>query len=189
MGGVHTNVTYFTDVKVPTDMIIGEENGGWRLITEQLKPRARRTCRLGHSGMENLPSRTGLGAQYQKRRGRACYRRPERPAQSGGSLLTPRGHAHHERPHVLAARQGRTEPCIPIRHQGLLHRNYAGNLSYSNGRRRPSSLIAAGSDGAVLHGNLEHEYRRATINTFGGGVVEVLRGLVATHGLGMPSHR
>ena len=36
MGGVHTNVTYFTDVKVPTDMIIGEENGGWRLITEQL---------------------------------------------------------------------------------------------------------------------------------------------------------
>ena len=53
----------------------------------------------------------------------------------------------------------------------------------------PQSLIAAGSDGAVLHGNLEHEYRRATINTFGGGVVEVLRGLVATHGLGMPSHR
>ena len=49
--------------------------------------------------------------------------------------------------------------------------------------------IAAGSEGAVLHGDLEHEYRRATINTFGGGVVEVLRGLVATHGLGMPTHR
>jgi hypothetical protein len=53
----------------------------------------------------------------------------------------------------------------------------------------PHSLIAAGSAGAALHGNLEHEYRRATINTFGGGVVEVLRGLVATHGLGMPQHR
>ena len=36
MGGVRTNVTYYTDVKVPVDMIIGEENGGWRLITEQL---------------------------------------------------------------------------------------------------------------------------------------------------------
>ena len=53
----------------------------------------------------------------------------------------------------------------------------------------PHALITAGSEGAVLHGNLEHEYRRATINTFGGGVVEVLRGLVATHGLGMPTHR
>ena len=53
----------------------------------------------------------------------------------------------------------------------------------------PHALIAAGSEGAVLHGDLEHEYRRATINTFGGGVVEVLRGLVATHGLGMPTHR
>jgi hypothetical protein len=49
--------------------------------------------------------------------------------------------------------------------------------------------VAADSEGTVLQGNLEHEYRRATINTFGGGVVEVLRGLVATHGLGMPTHR
>ncbi len=53
----------------------------------------------------------------------------------------------------------------------------------------PHSLAAAGSNAAVLYGDLEHEYRRATINTFGGGVVEVLRGLVATHGLGMPQHR
>ena len=60
---------------------------------------------------------------------------------------------------------------------------------YCNTYRGSHALIAAGSEGAVLHGNLEHEYRRATINTFGGGVVEVLRGLVATHGLGMPSHR
>ena len=36
MGGVHTNVTYYDNVKVPLDMIVGEENAGWRLITEQL---------------------------------------------------------------------------------------------------------------------------------------------------------
>ena len=53
----------------------------------------------------------------------------------------------------------------------------------------PHSLAAAGADAALLHGDLEHEHRRALINTFGGGVVEVLRGLVATHGLGMPQHR
>jgi alkylation response protein AidB-like acyl-CoA dehydrogenase len=53
----------------------------------------------------------------------------------------------------------------------------------------PHALLTANSEETVLQGDLEHEYRRATINTFGGGVVEVLRGLVATHGLGMPTHR
>ncbi len=53
----------------------------------------------------------------------------------------------------------------------------------------PNALVASSSEGSVLLGDLEHEHRRALINTFGGGVVEVLRGLVATHGLGMPQHR
>jgi alkylation response protein AidB-like acyl-CoA dehydrogenase len=38
-------------------------------------------------------------------------------------------------------------------------------------------------------GDLEQEYRRSQINTFGGGVNEIQRGLVATFGLGMPRHR
>ena len=45
--------------------------------------------------------------------------------------------------------------------------------------------INAGSSGAALHGELEHAARAAQINTFGGGVVEVLREIVATSGLGM----
>ena len=58
----------------------------------------------------------------------------------------------------------------------------------------PHALIAATSEGAVLHGNLEHEYRRATINTFGGGnlriidgtaLVEEARALVARYGQGV----
>ena len=36
VGGVRTNVSYYTDIKVPLDMIIGTENQGWRLITSQL---------------------------------------------------------------------------------------------------------------------------------------------------------
>src|SRR5260370_11921485 len=35
-GAHHTNATYFNDVRVPADMLVGEENGGWRLITTQL---------------------------------------------------------------------------------------------------------------------------------------------------------
>jgi alkylation response protein AidB-like acyl-CoA dehydrogenase len=32
----HTNATYFNDVRVPVDMLVGEENRGWQLITTQL---------------------------------------------------------------------------------------------------------------------------------------------------------
>src|ERR1044072_571983 len=35
-GAHHTNATYFSDVHVPADMLVGEENAGWKLITTQL---------------------------------------------------------------------------------------------------------------------------------------------------------
>ena len=53
----------------------------------------------------------------------------------------------------------------------------------------PESLLNADSKGAFLHGRLEHEYRRSQINTFGGGVNEIQRGIIANFGLMMPRHR
>ncbi|HKC28885.1 MAG TPA: acyl-CoA dehydrogenase FadE29, partial [Jatrophihabitans sp.] len=35
-GAHHTNTTYYSDVRVPVDMLVGTENEGWRLITSQL---------------------------------------------------------------------------------------------------------------------------------------------------------
>ncbi|MDM2113133.1 acyl-CoA dehydrogenase family protein, partial [Mycobacteroides abscessus] len=35
-GAHHTNATYYTDVRVPVEMLVGEENAGWKLITTQL---------------------------------------------------------------------------------------------------------------------------------------------------------
>jgi alkylation response protein AidB-like acyl-CoA dehydrogenase len=35
-GSHHVNATYYNDVRVPADMLVGEENDGWRLITTQL---------------------------------------------------------------------------------------------------------------------------------------------------------
>lgn len=35
-GAHHTNASYYNDVHVPADMLVGEENGGWKLITTQL---------------------------------------------------------------------------------------------------------------------------------------------------------
>src|SRR4029077_8447135 len=35
-GAHHTNATYYSGVRVPVRMRVGEENAGWRLVTEQL---------------------------------------------------------------------------------------------------------------------------------------------------------
>jgi alkylation response protein AidB-like acyl-CoA dehydrogenase len=45
-----------------------------------------------------------------------------------------------------------------------------------------------GSPGSALAGDLEQHYRKCQINTFGGGVAEVMRDLVAQFGLGMSAY-
>ena len=42
MAGVDTSATYYQDVRVPTTSLVGEENGGWKLVTNQLNHEARR---------------------------------------------------------------------------------------------------------------------------------------------------
>jgi alkylation response protein AidB-like acyl-CoA dehydrogenase len=48
-----------------------------------------------------------------------------------------------------------------------------------------AGYLPAGSAGAVLHGDVERAGRAAQINTFGGGVNEVQREIIASAGLGM----
>jgi 3-oxocholest-4-en-26-oyl-CoA dehydrogenase alpha subunit len=50
----------------------------------------------------------------------------------------------------------------------------------------PTAAIQEGSPGAALNGRLEREYRMAQTNTYGGGVNEIQRELVAQFGLSMP---
>lgn len=49
-----------------------------------------------------------------------------------------------------------------------------------------AGYLVDGTPGAVLAGELEEVYRSAPVTTFGGGVNEVQREIIATAGLGMP---
>ena len=48
------------------------------------------------------------------------------------------------------------------------------------------AYLKIGSPGAVLRSELESAYRHAPVGTFGGGVNEVQREIIAMAGLGMP---
>ena len=52
-----------------------------------------------------------------------------------------------------------------------------------------AGLRAAGEPGVLFGGILENAYRSATTLTFGGGVNEVQRDIIAMAGLGLPRAR
>ena len=189
VGGVHTNVTYYDNVKVPLDMIIGEENGGWRLITEQLNHERVGLAAWGIQGWKLFRDAMDWARNTRAADGQRVIDDPT--AQRNMAEC----YAHLEAMRVMNARmswsldQHEMSPVFPS-----AIKVYSTEIMIEICRLLmdvvgPHASIGSTSEGTVLHGNLEHEYRRATINTFGGGVVEVLRGLVATHGLGMPMHR
>lgn len=189
MGGVHTNVTYYNDIKVPTDMIIGEENKGWRLITSQLNHERVGLAAWGIQGWKIFRDAMEWARNTKAADGTRVIDDPT--AQRNFA----EAYCHLEAMRVMNARmswsldENQPDAVFPS-----AIKVYSTEILLEICRLLmdvvgPHSLIASNSEGAALFGNLEHEHRRATINTFGGGVVEVLRGLVATHGLGMPQHR
>ena len=46
-GDTNTNITYYEDVRVPVGNLVGEENGGWGLITNQLNHERVTLCSSG----------------------------------------------------------------------------------------------------------------------------------------------
>ncbi len=189
MGGVRTNVSYYSDVRVPTDMIVGEENKGWVLITSQLNHERVGLAAWGIQGWKVYRSALDWARSEKSADGRRVIDNPSvqralaevyarleamRVGNSRMAWLLDKGEMDPTLPSALKVQS--TETMIEV---CRLLMDVVG----------PHALVRPNSPGAVLMGNLEHEYRRSTINTFGGGVAEVLRGLVATFGLGMPRHR
>ncbi|MBB6626092.1 acyl-CoA dehydrogenase family protein [Nocardioides sp. KIGAM211] len=177
-GSHHVNATYFNDVRVPVDMLVGEENQGWRLITTQLN---HERVMLGPAGrLEGLRDRVRAWAT------------------SVGVL---------ERPDVVRAMG---EVTAAFRVNELLNWEVAraaavGEISVGDAS---SSKVFASEQvqhlSATLTGIL-HRYgdpadpatrdlmayldaqaKRNLVLTFGGGVSEVQRELIAMFGLGLP---
>jgi alkylation response protein AidB-like acyl-CoA dehydrogenase len=188
VGGVRTNVSYYNDIKVPLDMIIGEENQGWRLITSQLNHERVGLAAFGINGWKLFRDVLAWAREH-----RANGRRVIDDPMVQRNLAEV--YSHLEAMRVMNARMAwrlENNPVDAVFPSAL--KVYSTEIMLEVCKLMmdvvgPEALIAPGDDNALINGDLEHEYRRSLINTFGGGVVEVLRGLVATHGLGMPQHR
>ncbi|MGH3947754.1 MAG: acyl-CoA dehydrogenase family protein [Pseudonocardiaceae bacterium] len=202
-GAHHVNATYYSDVRVPVRMLVGEENRGWPLITTQLN---HERVMLGPAGR--------IGALYDRVRAWAGAHH----ARDGTPLLD-----------LADVRSALAQTRAALRINELLNwqvasadyqqdgtnvgsrpRARVGGRGYGRadvadasatkvfGSERIQRLCAMLEEVVGRHGDLadpdtasliewlDVQAKRNLVLTFGGGVNEIQRELIAMTGLGLP---
>jgi alkylation response protein AidB-like acyl-CoA dehydrogenase len=185
VGDIVTTATYYDDVRVPADNLVGERGGGWRMITTQLNHERVGLAALGGPawrlwGEVRAWTRTapapggGLLADVPWVRADLadCYARLEAMKLLNAQMVEAIAEDRLQPAEASSAKFYGTETHVHVYRKLLTILGAAGSL-------RP------GSPGAALRGEVERMGRSAQINTFGGGVNEIQREIVAAAGLGM----
>jgi 3-oxocholest-4-en-26-oyl-CoA dehydrogenase alpha subunit len=185
VGGIRTNVTFYNDVRVPVSMLVGELNGGWQLITEQLNHERVGLAALAYGAQgcfddtlawaRATPGAGGrvIDAPWVQGAFAECYALLQAYAVLGNRVAWEVAQGETRAQLASACKVFSTESYIRVLRLLLEVTGAAG-------------LLQPDTPGAILQGRLENEYRRCQINTFGGGATEILRDMVAQMGLGLP---
>ncbi|MGY4100236.1 acyl-CoA dehydrogenase family protein [Nocardia sp. R16R-3T] len=202
-GAHHTNATYFDNVRVPANMLVGAENKGWRLITTQLN---HERVSLGPSGkIEQLYDRVREWAQARGVLTEADVRRSLGRIHSmarRNELLNWQVAAASEVRRARGPAWSRSATAS-VAHaaeldgdQATLVADASATKVYSTESLQEAGRLAeeivghygdpADPDTAELLIWLDRRTKQNLVVTFGGGVNEVMRELVASFGLKLP---
>ncbi|MBF6299756.1 acyl-CoA dehydrogenase family protein [Nocardia amamiensis] len=178
-GAHHTNATYFDNVRVPANMLVGAENEGWKLITTQLN---HERVSLGPSGkIEQLYDRVRDWAQARGVLGELDVRRSLGRMHAMvrlNELLNWQvaATADGDQAQVIAdASATKVFSTESLQEAGRLAEEIIGRYG---DRADPGT--------AELSTWLDRRTKQNLVVTFGGGVNEVMRELVASSGLRLP---
>ncbi|MGO8872576.1 MAG: acyl-CoA dehydrogenase family protein [Acidimicrobiales bacterium] len=184
MAGEFTSSTFYDGVRVPGANLVGDENDGWRLITNQLNHERVAICPV--SGiLRSIGEVEAWSRQQRLADGRRVI--DQQWVQVHLARLSARADflkllnwkvawASDKglRPADASATKVYGTEFALEAYRTLLE--IVGQAGY----------LPEGSPGAVLRGRLEHNARSQTIFTFGGGTNEIQRDIIAWIGLGMP---
>ena len=187
MSGPVTSATYYSDVRVPASSLVGSENGGWPLITNQ----------LNHERVALTSAAPILTALREV----TAWARETRLA-SGQRVID------SEWVQVSLARVHAKAEFLKLTNWRIASQAGAGlgpaaasatkvfGTEFATEAYRllmevlgANAAVRDGSPGAVLAGRVERMHRSALILTFGGGTNEVQRDIVAAAALGLPISR
>ncbi|MFE7843024.1 acyl-CoA dehydrogenase family protein [Streptomyces sp. NPDC057474] len=184
-----TTASYYEDIRVPVSRRVGEENKGWRLITNQLNHERVTLAAHGTMAIRSLHNVQRWAMETKLADGRRVIDLP---------WVRRRLARTHTRLDALKLLNWRMVSAVQ---EGTLTPQDASAVKvYGSEARRDAyawlmeivaiaGALKEGSVGAVLHGELERGYRSAVIFTFGGGNNEIQREIISWIGLGMPRVR
>ncbi|MER7516937.1 acyl-CoA dehydrogenase family protein [Streptomyces sp. NPDC126499] len=185
VGGLTTTATYYDGIRVPAGNLVGEENGGWGLITKQLNHERVALAAIGMQAEDFFAAALRHARTPDPVTGR---RRIDEP---WIRIRAAEAHARLAATRLLSWRLvGDVEAGGPAPGDASGVK-FVGTESAVEVYRMcqeiagGAGLVRAGSPGAFDGGALERMNRAAQINTFGGGVSEVQREIVARMRLGM----
>jgi alkylation response protein AidB-like acyl-CoA dehydrogenase len=186
LGGERTNVTYYNDVRVPDALRIGDVDRGWEVANVAL---AFERGGMGLTESDRMWRQTVEWATDTERDGRPVIEDPlvrDRLAQVAIDNEVAKLLAY--RVSWVVASGG--VPSV----EGSMHKLfYAERFQTAVGELLdalgPDAVLAHGVDDAPVDGWVEHQYRHAPVTTIYGGTSEVMRNIIAEHGLGLPRAR
>ena len=185
VGDGETNATYYDNVRVPVENLIGEENRGWQVVTGQLN---RERLTLMNPGTASL--------LYQQ-----IVEHARNTRDDTGALLieTPRVQrllaSIYSQLRVLqlacrkqawAIAQGSLDIAEASAIKVYGYEAFLGCYRQMLEVLGPDGVLKRGSPGALLQGQLELIYRSVPVYGFAGGTNEIQRDLIAQFGLGLP---
>jgi hypothetical protein len=177
-GAHHVNATYYNDVRVPVDMLVGEENQGWRLITTQLN---HERVMLGPAGrLEGLRDRVVRWAEAHGVADRDDVRRALGETTAAFRV--------NELLNWEVAREAENGTMSVA--DASASKVFASERVQSLGRELAAIVARYGDpadpDTDDLLTYLDAQAKRNLVLTFGGGVNEIQRELIAMFGLKLP---
>ncbi len=185
LGGHNINYTFYEDVRVPAANLVGGENNGWTLITNQLNHERVTLCSPGI--IERALADVRAWAQATKL---ADGRRVV--DQEWVQVHLARIHARLEFLKLInwkvawTATQGRLDVADASTIKVFGTEFYLEAFRLLMEVVGQAGYLTRGSPEAVLAGRLEMYARSMVILTFGGGTNEIQRDLIAIFGLGLP---
>ena len=182
-----TNATFYDDVRVPAENLIGGENNGWRLITGQLNHERISLVTVGRL-MRDVGAVTEWAADTRVDGERVL----DKPwVQQNLARIYAKAQvlrlmcwkqawvADHGQPQMADS------SAIKVFGSELNLEAYRALIEVLG----TTGLLGAGSAGAAIEGRIESSYRNGLILTFGGGTNEIQRDIIAMAGLGMPHYK
>jgi alkylation response protein AidB-like acyl-CoA dehydrogenase len=185
VAGVTTSATYYSSVRVPVSSLVGEENRGWPLITNQ----------LNHERVALTSAAPVMAALAEVRDWAASAKLAsgERVIDAEWvRLALARVHAKAEFLKLMNWRIASGGVVGPG--DASVTKVFGTEFAVEAYRLLmevlgASASVRSGSPGALLAGRIERAHRGALILTFGGGTNEIQRDIIAAAGLGLPLSR